>query len=294
MNLRRLGFGLATLLGIAQRGFFIPYRYGGASANPRVPYEAIESLFAARQDAFRYVLALIESHAAALLAIGDGAPPEPRWEQDWFPRLDGAAAYTLVRHVQPRLVIEVGSGHSTRFLARAVSDAGLDTRVVAIDPAPRADLAGLGRRVELVRATVQEVDPVLFRELGPGDVLLIDSSHILMPGTDVDLLLSDVLPTLPPGALVHVHDIFLPDDYPPAWAWRGYNEQLGIAALLTGNAFEPVFASHYVATRMQAMLTETVVTRLPLLPGAHEASLWLRRTGPAKDTAPLPGRAPRP
>ena len=71
-------------------------------------------------------------------------------------------------------------------------------------------------------------------DLAPGDVLSIDSSHILMPGTDVDILLNRVLPALPAGVLVHIHDVFLPDDYPPAWSWRGYNEQLGVAALVQG------------------------------------------------------------
>jgi hypothetical protein len=54
------------------------------------------------------------------------------------------------------------------------------------------------------------------------------SAHILMPGTDVDILFNHVLPGLRRGVLVHVHDIFLPDDYPPEWEWRGYNEQLGL------------------------------------------------------------------
>ena len=65
---------------------------------------------------------------------------------------------------------------------------------------------------------------------------MIDSSHTLVPGSDVDLLLNRVLPALSAGAVVHVHDIFLPDNYPDDWAWRGYNEQLGVAPLLFGGA----------------------------------------------------------
>ena len=130
--------------------------------------------------------------------------------------------------------------------------------------------------MELVRTTAQAAHPALF-ELGPGDFLMIDSSHILMPGTDVDLLLNRVLPALPAGALVHFHDIFLPDPYPEDWAWRGYNEQLGVAALLIGGGIEPLFASHYVTTRMAADLAGTVVRDLPLPAGARESSLWLRR-----------------
>jgi hypothetical protein len=106
-------------------------------------------------------------------------------------------------------------------------------------------------------------------------MLFIDSSHILMPGTDVDLLLNRILPILPSGALVHFHDIFLPDDYPPDWDWRGYNEQLGVGTLLQGNGFQLLWSSHYAVTRMSAAVTGSVAGKLEKLAGAREASLWL-------------------
>ena len=79
---------------------------------------------------------------------------------------------------------------------------------------------------------------------------------------------------------MHVHDIFLPDDYPPDWSWRGYNEQLGFLALITGGDWEVAFASHYVATRMAGELARSVVAALPLPEGARESGLWLRRRAP--------------
>jgi len=79
-------------------------------------------LIAAGEPAFAAHLAAIESLAAALQAIGGAPPPAPRWNQDWFPRLDAAAAYAMVRRHRPARIVEVGSGHSTRFLARAVVD----------------------------------------------------------------------------------------------------------------------------------------------------------------------------
>ncbi|MEX2649241.1 MAG: class I SAM-dependent methyltransferase, partial [Alphaproteobacteria bacterium] len=223
----------------------------------------------------------VEEKAAALEAIprssrGTGAPPPaPRWDQDWFPRLDAAVTYTMVRAAKPTLVVEVGSGHSTRFMARAVADAGLATRIRAIDPSPRARLDGLG--VEHVALDLHQAGDDVFAGLAPGDVLFVDSSHILMPGTDVDRLINRVLPALPTGALVHIHDVFLPDDYPTSWAWRGYNEQLGVATLIAGGGWQPLFASRYVATRHPEWLTRGVLGRLPLMPGACESSLWLRK-----------------
>ena len=131
--------------------------------------------------------------------------------------------------------------------------------------------------VTVLRQTVQAAGEGVFAALKAGDVLMIDSSHILMPGTDVDILLNRVLPALPAGVLVHVHDVFLPSDYPPQWAWRGYNEQLGVAALLHGGAYQPVFASAYVAREMGSRVAASVIARLPLPAGAFESSLWMRK-----------------
>ena len=121
--------------------------------------------------------------------------------------------------------------------------------------------------------------------LEAGDLLLIDSSHVAMPGSDVDLLLNAVLPRLRPGVLIHLHDIFLPDPYPEAWAWRGYNEQVAVGCLLQGSTFEPLVASHYLATRHSDRLAQGVIGRLPLSPGASESSLWLEKLPSAAQSA---------
>lgn len=275
---RRLWLGLSTLLG-RRRGFFIPYRYTQRLSPPgrRPAYRRIEQLLAAQAEKFAAGLRALDDYAGDLRAIGAQPAPAPRWDQDWFPRLDATMAYALVRRHHPSRIVEVGSGHSTRFLARAVGDGDLATQIVAIDPAPRAALRGL--RVEWLPQTVPDCGLAPFQRLAAGDFLFVDSSHILMPGTDVDFLLNEVLPILPAGVLLHLHDVFLPDDYPVAWSWRGYNEQSGVAALLEGG-WEPLFASRYVTTRMSDRVGDSVVAQLPLLPGAFETSLWLRRREP--------------
>ena len=274
---RRLRFGLSTVLGYGRRGFFIPYRHAGCLPAPgaRPTYRAIEARFRACEPRFAATLALVEAQAETLAGLGGEPAPAPRWSQDWFPRLDAAMAYGLLRARRPARVVEVGSGHSTRFLARARRDAGLDCAITAVDPAPRAALAGL--EVALVRKTLQACGTAPFEQLAAGDFLMIDSSHILMPGSDVDLLLCHILPALPAGVVVQIHDVFLPDDYPAEWDWRGYNEQLGVAALIAGGGWQPLFASHYVATRMAARLAESPLGRLPLPEGARESSLWLEK-----------------
>lgn len=215
---------------------------------------------------------MIETYRAELESIGFEPPPAPRWNQDWFPRLDAAAAYALVRSTRPRRIVEVGSGHSTRFMARAVADGRLETRITAIDPQPRATLAGL--KIEWLRMPVERVAP--FPTLGANDILFIDSSHQLKPGSDVEFLLKEVLPKLPAGIHVHFHDIFLPDDYPREWAWRRYNEQSEVGRLIERGVLRIDFSSHVTVTREPEKISG-VLARLPLMPGAVESSLWLTK-----------------
>ena len=269
---RRLRLGLRTLIGGRPGGFFIPYRH----APSVVPdgYPALEPLFAASLPEMLRWIERIEGFADRLCSLA-GPPPAPRWTQDWFPRLDGAALYALVRSGRPRRVLEIGSGHSTRFIAQAVADGGLPCKITCIDPEPRAGISRLP--IQLHRRLWLPTDADLARELEAGDILVVDSSHIAMPGSDVDQLLNTVLPQLRTGVLVHLHDIFLPDRYPAAWAWRGYNEQVAVALLLHGGGYAIRLASHYLATRQAERLASGVIGRLPLPGGAWESSLWLEK-----------------
>ncbi|MGY2047913.1 class I SAM-dependent methyltransferase [Methylobacterium sp. JK268] len=277
-RLRRARAALLALAGRPGGGFLIPYRHAAAGGSEGYP--ALEPLFAAAEPRFRSVLGAVADCAEALgriVAGGPGllGPVPPRFTQDWFPRLDAAAAYAIVRRGAPRRVVEVGSGHSTRFLAQAVADGGLATQITCIDPKPRAPLPALPGLRHEARLFSPE-DLAALSALQAGDVLFIDSSHVAMPGTDVDRLLLDGLPRLAAGVRVHLHDVFLPDAYPAAWAWRGYNEQIPVGTLLQGGAFALDFASRYVATRL-GPFAEGPLADLPLPPGAFETSLWLRK-----------------
>jgi len=277
-RLRRLAFGLSTVLGLKRRGIFIPYRYADRlpAAGRADAYPQQGELLRGREPAMRGWLDTLDGFDADLRAIPEtGGPPAPRWNQGWFAPLDAAMAYTVVRTRKPRRIVEVGSGHSTRFLARAVQDGGLATEITCIDPEPRATLDG--QPVSFRRETLQQAGLEAVAELLPGDLLFVDSSHVLAPGSDVDLVLTQLLAHLPQGALVHFHDIFLPDDYPAAWAWRGYNEQSGVAAILTAG-WRVLFASHYATTRMDARVRAGTLGRLAGADAAIPSSLWLEKT----------------
>ncbi|MGI9501503.1 MAG: class I SAM-dependent methyltransferase [Geminicoccaceae bacterium] len=273
---RQLVMGLETVLGLRKRGFFLPYRYADSVEVPK-SYPALEPLFEQAAPVFTALLNEIDALTPAIEAL-IGADRGCRLDQAWFPRLDALAAYAMIQTRKPERIVEIGSGHSSRFMAAAIEDGGLATRLTCIDPAPRASLKGLN--VTWRKAILQTAGDADWQALEAGDILFVDSSHLLMPGTDVDHLIGHVLPMLPKGILLHVHDIFLPDAYPETWAWRGYNEQAAIAALLHGGGYRMLFASRYAATRMTERLAET-----PLLGQARitadqddlAGSLWLEK-----------------
>lgn len=278
---KRLAAGLATVLGIKPLGFFIPCRYAGqAASSGAVSFARVAEIFANAGENFGAVIGDIEACASELRTIAAGGQlaggAKPHFRQGLFPRLDAATAYALARRYQPRRIVEIGAGYSTRFLATAIAEGGFDCRLTTIDPSPRkvVNLPG----IEIIETTVQEAGQTPFDDLSPGDFLVVDSSHILMPGSDVDMVLNAVLPAAPRGLLVHFHDIFLPDAYPREWDWRAYNEQNAVAALLAGGeAFEVVFASHYAVTRLRDLWAGTVIAEIGLPDGAFETSLWLRK-----------------
>src|SRR5207247_5820903 len=86
--------------------------------------------------------------------------------------------------------------------------------------------------------------------LQSGDVLFIDSSHTVKIGGDVNYLFLEVLPRLKPGVIVHVHDIFLPFEYPREWVrddFRFWAEQYLLQAFLTFNSeFQVLMANNYL------------------------------------------------
>ena len=277
MNWRRLRMGLNTVLGLKQQGFFIPYRYADSVPDSRHG-KAYGPVYSQMQNAEESMIRFIKGFADysnELVSFGQEDPPAPRWKQDWFPRLDGASAYKMVRDLKPKHIIEIGSGHSTRFMMRAIKDGELNTDFTAIDPAPRADITSLP--LTLIRNTVQEAGTEPFDNLTADDILFIDSSHIAMPGSDVDFLLLDILGGLPAGITVHIHDIFLPHDYPDSWKWRGYNEQQLVAPLLIGGGFRLLFSSQYAVHYLKDQLENSLMNELPIEEGAFETSLWLRK-----------------
>jgi hypothetical protein len=194
-----------------------------------------------------------------------------------FGGTDALVLYCLVRHLRPQLIVEVGAGFSTRLLAQAAAPNG-PTRLVSIEPNPDAVVAGgFPGLTKLLDQPVEQVDPAVFGELQAGDVLFIDSSHVVRADGDVTHLFLEVLPRLNPGVVVHVHDIFLPGQYPRKWMleWHLFwtEQYLLHAFLLFNHEFEVLFANAFMGARHGEVMRAV----FPTSPWWGGGSFWMRR-----------------
>ncbi|MEQ9643444.1 MAG: class I SAM-dependent methyltransferase [Alphaproteobacteria bacterium] len=220
-------------------------RYGWG----RPPHAGLQASMAAGRDGYARWIECFAVYAEGLAAIPEHAadPAGPCWDNPYVGGLTAAALYCFPALFRPRTYLEIGSGWSTRFARHAIRDHGLETRIVSVDPQPRAEIDGLCD--EVIRQPLEDVDLTLFDRLGDGDILYVDNSHRCFQNADVTVLFLDVLPALRPGVLVYFDDIFLPLDYPPAWHGRFYSEQYLLAVLLLadrGRRYEIVLPGKFV------------------------------------------------
>jgi hypothetical protein len=172
-----------------------------------------------------------------------------------FSWLDCRTLFVLLREWQPRKIVEIGSGFTTLLFADVNSRfQGGAAEFICVEPYPRPFLKkGIPGVTQLLEQKVQDVPLEIFARLGAGDILFIDSSHVAKTGSDVVYLFSEILPRLEKGVRVHVHDIFLPRDYPRDWVItenRSWNEQYMLRALLTfSSAFRVTFGCSYAFWR---------------------------------------------
>lgn len=228
----------------------------------------------------------------ALAELGDDLPfpsqPEPgfryHFDNPSYAWADGIVMHAMLRHIQPARVIEVGSGHSSAMILDTV-DRWLDrddrkVQVRFIEPYPEL-LNGLLRdedrdRVTIDAKPVQDVDLEVFKTLRSGDVLVIDSTHVAKAGSDVNHLFLQVLPSLADGVWIHIHDIFMPFEYPLDWIREGraWHEAYLLRAFLMYNAaFEIRWFQHYMWTHHQPLLE----SRLPAMAKNPGGNIWLQK-----------------
>ena len=259
-----------------------PRRPGPRYGYGKPAHAGLTALLAEGEEAYAANLRAIAAHADDLARIPLGPDAHGlAWLNQWFPPLDMAALYGFLRERQPRHYVEIGSGVSTLCARRAIQDGGLATRITSIDPQPRADVDAACDRV--IRSPLEQVDLGLFDELGEGDMVFMDGSHHALANSDTVAFFLDVLPALPDGVLVGVHDILLPDDYPPEWADFHWSEQYLVAAYLLarGDQVRVELPCSYVRARSDLSAILDPVWRTPDLEALPHTgvALWMTTTG---------------
>jgi predicted O-methyltransferase YrrM len=216
--------------------------------------------------------------AMTAFASPDGYDPDSAYNA-----ADAAVLYGMVRAFRPARIVELGSGQSTLVMARAARENAAEgdaCTLESFDPYPgvaQPPLPGLAR---LERVPAQEVPLATFEALGAGDILFVDTTHTVKLASDVNFVMLDVLPRLADGVVVHLHDIFLPYEYPRTWFEDFalyWTEQYLVQAFLALNGDYEVLAAVHALQRQRA---EAMRALLPAVVGERVGgAFWLRRTG---------------
>lgn len=200
-----------------------------------------------------------------------------------FPSGDSEYLYSLIRFTKPQKIIEIGSGFSTRIslaaiLANKAENSELNCSLTCIEPYEMPWLEQL--EVHVIRKKVEDIDKNIFLSLQEGDILFVDSTHVIKPQGDVLFEVLELLPMLNSGVLIHFHDIFTPKDYPEKWIkeeFRMWNEQYLLEAFLSFNKdFKIIAALNFLKNNYIEVISEkfpVLASELDREPG----SFWLKK-----------------
>jgi hypothetical protein len=210
-------------------------RYGHGKQANKFLYQIINQNRAVYQKHATDMLELSDVFQNIKLSKDEHNDNEPAWNNGFFPGLDMVALYSFLKNYNPKNFIEIGSGNSTKMARKAIEDYKLHTKITSIDPFPRANIDHLAD--EVLRMPLEDVENYAFitNHLAENDILFIDNSHRVLPNSDVTVCFLELIPQLQPGVIVHIHDIYLPYDYPQNMCDRFYSEQYMLATLLLAN-----------------------------------------------------------
>ncbi len=222
-------------------------RYGhGLPAHPEL-YKIID----ANRETYIKLLKKALANKKNIWAIRDSKvetdKDKPAWNNGYLPGLDIIGIYTMLARFKPKRYIEIGSGNSTRVAHKAFIEKDLSTEFISIDPKPRAEVDQLPNR--MIREPFENVNLNIVAELNANDILFLDNSHRILPNSDSMVFFLEILPRLKRGVIVHIHDIYLPYDYPQFMCNRFYSEQYGLAMYLLANPekYETILPNYFIS-----------------------------------------------
>lgn len=202
------------------------------------------------------------------------------FENAFYSYTDGIVLYSMIRHFNPKRIIEIGSGFSSALMLDT-NDLFFDSKIdlTFIEPYPERLYLQMTEADKLhsiiIQTDVQLVPLSDFEKLQRGDILFVDSSHVVKTDSDVNYIIFEILPVLQSGVLIHFHDIFYPFEYPKEWVLRGHNwnEDYFLKAFLMYNQnFKIRLFSSYLHIHHKEAFSE-----MPLCYKNGGGNLWIEK-----------------
>ena len=252
-------------------------RYGHGSP----PHPALYELINANRDQYRDLLEKSLGHKEEIKKIRDASletdPGKIAWNNGFLPGLDIIGIYTMISEFKPEKYMEIGSGNSTKVAYKAKNDHQLNMEIISIDPEPRTEIDNLSDQI--IRKAFEDIDLSILDQLSENDILFVDNSHRILPNSDSMVFYLEVLPRLKKGVIVHIHDVYLPYDYPQFMCDRFYSEQYGLAIYLLANPekYEVILPNFFISEDKELSEVIAPIWRdHPENVERHGGSFWLR------------------
>lgn len=253
-------------------------RYGHGLPPHSELYSIINNNRGGYKDLLNKALSLKESIWTIKDSKNETDTTKPVWNNGFLPGLDIIGIYTLLTEFKPKKYIEIGSGNSTKVAYKAKKENNLDTKIISIDPMPRAEIDNLADVV--IRKPFENIDLNILEELNENDILFVDNSHRILPNSDAMVFFMEILPRLKKGVIVHIHDIYLPYDYPQFMCDRFYSEQYGLAMYLLANPkkYQTILPNYFIFEDKELSELIAPIWNHPNLKGVeqHGGSYWLK------------------
>jgi Methyltransferase domain len=248
---------------------------------PESTWETASAMAGVAFDLDAQAAFLLEQLAPELSAFEPTGTPGHAYETGnaSYPLPDARLLYAMIRFLRPSRVVELGSGQTTRVIAKACLDNARDGRATtlkAFDPFPTAVDESLPGLNDLIRSPAQLIPGDIFAELEAGDVLFVDTTHTVKIGSDVNHIILNVLPLLAPGVIVHFHDVCLPYEYPrylfTDYALYWSEQYLLQAFLIMNSSFEVLVATNALCRDRPDTAAKSGLAQ----PGQSGSSFWIR------------------
>lgn len=258
----------------------------GDQKSEAVPF--LDALGLEGSDQFDQLFDRVISHAGGLKDLPRSSDKGFYWNNPMFPPLDAIVYYGIIRELKPKRIIEIGCGFSTEIALLASSDLR-EIEIECIEPYPSERFKELIPKVaRFIPSMIQQIPAGHFEALEAGDILFIDTAHVTKRGSDVNHIIFSIIPHLKPGVIVHIHDVFLPYDYPESWLNEigiMWNEQYVLLAMLMAKGrYLPILLNYYLSKRHVERLSECfkgfdIWDLTENLGNARGASLWFEVHG---------------